>query len=168
MNKYKSNEKLRDKIKTGKGDRAIYRYPWLYLPSSIFGGTSPEKVEMDENTGKSNIDRAKAARYGVSYDRNRIKGLRASWFHKWNNKFMENAIAFTEKSLFVNVYPLTGKVFEDSITGNIDKDLMTVAFSGIVAFLYALFVLGSFSPIHLRMIPAIFGFICIGYAFMGC
>ena len=123
---------------------------------------------MDENTGKSNIERAKAARYGVSYDRNRIKGLRTSWFHEWDNKFNENAVTFTEKSLFVNVYTLTGKAFGDSISSNIKKDLNTVAFSGLVAFFYALFVLGSFSPIHLRMIPAVVGFICIAFSFMGC
>jgi hypothetical protein len=168
LEKFKSNEKLRNKIKSGKGDPAIYRYPWSYIPAAIFGGTSPEKIEMDENTGKSNIERAKASRYGVYYDRNRIKGLRRSWFYEWENRFHANAAAFTDTSLFVNIYTLTGKAFGDSIGSNIKKDLNTVALSGLAAFFYALFVLGSFSPIHLRMIPAVVGFICIAFSFMGC
>jgi hypothetical protein len=44
LEKFKSNEKLRNKIKSGKGDRAIYRYRWSYIPAAIFGGTAPEKI----------------------------------------------------------------------------------------------------------------------------
>ena len=81
---YNTNEKLTEKVQTGKGDPNMYEGNTFFVIDNIFGATEPEKVEQqiypnlanpDRKVGTNDLRKAKSAKYSYYIDQSRNKDI---------------------------------------------------------------------------------------------
>jgi hypothetical protein len=167
ITRYKTNSRLLAKIQTGKGDPDVYGLKSYFKLDRILGGTKPENVRVDRS-GSNDIERAMATRFGYAYDRVRYRGLSRGVYYEFERRFNKKVIEFTEKAKFVKVFSFTREAFRESFRKNIGDDLVLITVAIILVACYSVFVLGGFSPVHMRAVLAGTGLFCIGLAYLSC
>ena len=68
---YETDSHLLYKVRSGKGDPNIYTGFSSISINSFFGGTIPDKLELDFVTGENDILNARASKYGCRTDGDR-------------------------------------------------------------------------------------------------
>ena len=70
--------------------------------------------------------------------------------------------SFGETSEYINVRPFNGEVWESDFMSSIGADVSLMLIALLLIYIYSFFVLGSCSPIHMRVVSAMVGLLCVG------
>ena len=62
----------------------------------------------------------------------------------------------------ITVYPFDGKIWEISFIATAGTETVLMLTALLFIYIYSIFVLGSCSPIHMRIITAVIGLSCVG------
>lgn len=161
LERYKSDTHLLHKIRSGKGDREIYKIGYNLNPDMIFGGTYPKEIEQDFFTGENDIIFARAAIFIYFIEVGRNPQIEDKFYEKYEQIFSEAIEEFNLKAKTIEVKVLTLGGIEKAFRGDLNKDLFMVQLSGIVVFSYLILNLGSCSPVHMRATIALGGLFSI-------
>lgn len=102
LTEYKTDSELIKKVRTGKGDELLYPEfgKSLYI-EAIFADTYPEEVKQNFVTGKNDISAAKAARFIISFDMERVPQVDSTWMKHFEVNLQELTIEFSKQSKYV-------------------------------------------------------------------
>ena len=93
----------------------------------------------------------------------------ADVYMKWEEALQDAALNFNEKSTYIKTQLYTEYGVEEAYVSDLERDLSLIPAAITVVGLYIIFILGSWSPIHCRLLVGIFGVVCICLSFAaGC
>ena len=93
----------------------------------------------------------------------------ADVYMKWEKALLDNASKFNEGSVYIRAELYTSYGLEEAYKTDLDRDTSLIPLAVGVVSLYIILFLGSWSPIHCRLLAGISGVLCIGLAFVaGC
>ena len=148
LTRYDSDKELVDKIQTGKGDPFLYDYLNIYV-DSVFGGTTPEKVEQDFNDGTNDLEYAKAAQIYWILDTGRAN-VTSKWATAWEKHVEEVIGNYSDNHPLITFQIFTIGGFIDIFENDfLDDALLLLAAIALVQ-TYCYLMLGNCSPIHCR------------------
>jgi len=79
LTRFPTDAHLLHKIRTGKGDKDIYKRRNLYV-DQIFSGTYPEETDQDSKTGENDIVFAMATNFVYVIDLGRDDSFEKEWY----------------------------------------------------------------------------------------
>ena len=78
----------------------------------------------------------------------------------------EEVSKWSEESEYLNVQCTAIEVWNKYAIDDFTSDAILIACSVMLIYLYSLIVLGSCSPIHMRVVSAVIGLCCIGLSIL--
>ena len=125
----------------------------------MFGGTTPESVTQDQESGVNDIESAKSFLTGLPYQQ-------PDEYTKEDIQEMEYYIRdlvedFTEKSELLEIYMFSPGLLSESFSTDILADLAWVQVSIALVSVYCIVFMGSCSPIHFRSAAAGITILCV-------
>jgi predicted RND superfamily exporter protein len=166
---YSTSQDLLEKIRTGKGDPAIYGVNESLYIENFLGGTLSEtrdpKIFQDADSGVNDVRQAKATIYTYFVDMTRNPSFDSSLYGAWEEKLHEATDQFSEQSSYIRVEILTSKGIEDVYSKDLKSDMNLIPLAISVVGLYIMTMLGSCSPIHCRVLVGFGGVLTIMLAY---
>ena len=87
----------------------------------------------------------------------------------WEAALHDAAVKFNEQSIYIRAELYTKYGIEEAYKADLQRDMSLIPIAIGIVGLYIILVLGSWSPIHCRLLVGVTGVVCIGLAFIaGC
>ena len=84
------------------------------------------------------------------------------WLVDYMNWIFAQVAEFENTSQLLKIYPFDGKVWEKGFIAGVGTDAGLLLSAFLLIFSYSFFVLGSCSPVHMRVLSAMIGLSCVG------
>ena len=118
FNRYKNDDKLVQKVRTGKGDKT-YLYNGLgknLFIESFLGGTTPSIPEQDYIYGDNDLTSAKACRFQLRIAAQPTSnGYTERWIRDYLQWIMYQVMIWSEQNEIINVQFSSQEIWEDIV-----------------------------------------------------
>ena len=175
---YDTDEKLIEKIRTGRGDPQRYTgKDFLYI-DAFMGGTDPspavppESLADSETTpddypslGLNKIVSAKAVSYSYVIALARNPDIDEEAYNGWEQHLSSKLDEMNFETATVHLFTIQGFII--AVSEDINGDLALIFVAIILVAVYTYIMLGNFSPIHCRCLVTSAGLLCVLLAYTG-
>ena len=104
---------------------------------------------------------ARALRFGLQTENQyKDQGFSEEWSVEYLNWLFNQFKTF--ESDLITVHPFEGKVWEMNFIATAGTETVLMLIALLFIYIYSFFVLGSCSPIHMRIVTAVIGLSCVG------
>lgn len=165
MTSYRDDNDLLEKIQSGKGDQDIYTNFVNLYPNLFFFDTVPKEIDQNVQTGKNNIEFARATQWAYFIDEGRNQNYTDSMYLVWEKFAEEAAIEFNKESKHIRIQLLTANGIREAFLVGVKDDLVLIQIATFLVGGYTILFLGSCSPIHCRALSSLVGLLCIGISY---
>ena len=162
LEKYATNEDLLAKIKLGRSEPS-----YVILPiDNIFAATSPAELVQDLETGLvEDITKAKAASWALFIKNNRNEDIDETMYEVWEDQLIKLIAEFSNESKLIKLSLFTSWGVRLAFKEDLLNDLALVQVAILLVSVYTIFVLGTFSAIHCRLVVSLMGLVSVGFAY---
>ena len=125
------------------------------------GGTTPNKLSQNYIFGDNDVLQAKAVRFRAeTLKLYKAQGFTDEWLIEYLTWLFDEIVAW--ESDLIDVFPLDDKIWETSFISEATGDGILLGSALLLIYIYSIAVLGSCSPVHMRIISAVIGLTCVG------
>ena len=119
----------------------------------------------DRKVGFNDLKKAKSAKYSYYIDQSRNKDINEEAYLGFEDNLHKAVKEWLANTKTANFFVYTEQGYKESMSDAIAKDNVSILIAAIVMSLYLIIFLGSFSPLHCRLVVALSGILSVVLSF---
>lgn len=116
-------------------------------------------------TGVNDLTGAKAASYRYVIKEARNEDLEREFYSIWERSLGEKIAKFGDSAKAINIELFSQQLLQAAFSDDIRNDLALIQIAIMLVAVYTILILGTFSPVHCRLVVALLGLVSVGLSY---